>query len=545
MANSYDLYPTVDGATSIFNVTFGYINRSHVKAFVDNVEVTFTWLTGSSVQLDATPSAGATVKLQRITPRDARLVDFEDGSTLSGQDLDTNSLQSFYIAQEVLDENDENLAKNNAGAFDAGGAKVAGLAAPTDAQDATTKAYVDAAVAGVPAAQAAAEAARDAAQASQTAAAGSASAASAAQGAAETARDQAVAAAASLDLSPYATIAYTDGAINSFAAQLPGGLADRLRWLEVNLALNTVRDVIDAGWTTMELVDGFADEFNDEGGVDLATSAGEAYDAAGDFYTNAFLETLIPRTDGTAIGTMTGDGGVAAAFDGVTSQASGSCAGSGAGGGNVGKDWGAGVTKTVTGFRFYGPSDVGIEAVNPGLSLTVTLAGSADGSSWTTLWSGPITNTAAGGQVFSVTSGIDISAAYRYHRVNVATGNSFAARCAELEFFEPPSEQAMVLVSSAFTASTTPVAARAVLLVDPQEAITLNTDLIAEISRDDGTTWTAGTLTYEADYDPNVQIMATDEIDLTGQPSGTQVRIRVRTPTSKSVQVHAWTTQWR
>jgi hypothetical protein len=124
---------------------------------------------------------------------------------------------------------------------------------------------------------------------------------------------------------------------------------------------------------------------------------------------------------------------------------------------------------------------------------------------------------------------------------NLSSGNQWP----RIDFNYTAADQSMTLVSDSFVADTAPVSARAVLLVDPQEAITLNTDLICEISRDDGTTWTAGTLEYEADYDANVQILATGEIDLTGQPSGTDVRIRVRTPTSKSVRVHAWTVQWR
>lgn len=73
----------------------------------------------------------------------------------------------------------------------------------------------------------------------------------------------------------------------------------------------------------------------------------------------------------------------------------------------------------------------------------------------------------------------------------------------------------------------------------------LNTDLLVDLSRDDGTTWEPGTLNDAGDYGPDVSILAAEGIDLSGQPPGTDVRIRIRTADAVPVTIHGWTLQWR
>ena len=48
MANSYVEY-NADGNTNQFDITFDYIDRTHVKVYVDNVEdTTFTFSSGQT-----------------------------------------------------------------------------------------------------------------------------------------------------------------------------------------------------------------------------------------------------------------------------------------------------------------------------------------------------------------------------------------------------------------------------------------------------------------------------------------------------------------
>ena len=102
MPYSYATY-TGNGSTTQFAVPFGYIRREHVLATVATVSATFTWVNDSLIQMTTAPANGAAVRVYRLTPLTAPLVDFADGATLVAADLDTNAKQSIYTQQELDD----------------------------------------------------------------------------------------------------------------------------------------------------------------------------------------------------------------------------------------------------------------------------------------------------------------------------------------------------------------------------------------------------------------------------------------------------------
>ena len=105
---------TADGNTNQFDITFSYIDSTHVKVFVNNVEDTsFTFVTTTRIQTSSTPTNGQVVKIERQTPTNARLVDFQDGSVLTETDLDKSANQNFFIVQENVDDIADKLGKNN------------------------------------------------------------------------------------------------------------------------------------------------------------------------------------------------------------------------------------------------------------------------------------------------------------------------------------------------------------------------------------------------------------------------------------------------
>ena len=135
---------TADGNTNQFDITFSYIDSTHVKVFVDNVEDNnFTFVNTSRIQTSSTPTNGQVVKIERQTPTGARLVDFQDGSVLTETDLDKSADQNFFIVQENADDIANKLGKDNTGVFDATNIRIKNLATPTQASDAATKAYID------------------------------------------------------------------------------------------------------------------------------------------------------------------------------------------------------------------------------------------------------------------------------------------------------------------------------------------------------------------------------------------------------------------
>jgi hypothetical protein len=147
-------------------------------------------------------------------------------------------------------------------------------------------------------------------------------------------------------------------------------------------------------------------------------------------------EQIISQGTGTAIGNMTLNGGLAAAFDGNLNQISAACAANGDTPCNIGKDWGSGVTRTVVRFRVRTPSNFGDLRSNGG-SATITLRGSSDNfsASNVSLYSGASGAPGASAWI-DVTSGINVSTAYRYHRLDIAQAGAGGCSIAELEFYE-------------------------------------------------------------------------------------------------------------
>jgi hypothetical protein len=65
--------------------------------------VNYTWTSATQVQLSAAPVVGQTLSIRRETPTTSRLVDWNDGSALTADALDTADLQNFYAIQEHKD----------------------------------------------------------------------------------------------------------------------------------------------------------------------------------------------------------------------------------------------------------------------------------------------------------------------------------------------------------------------------------------------------------------------------------------------------------
>ena len=135
---------TSNGSTPTFSFSFPYIAKSHIKAFVNGVEDTnITFPTSSSVTLSSTPANGATVTIQRFTPTNSRLIDFQDGSVLTSADLDQSADQNFFVAQETTDNVSSNLSLTSSNVYDANNKRIINVANPINAQDAVTKHYLE------------------------------------------------------------------------------------------------------------------------------------------------------------------------------------------------------------------------------------------------------------------------------------------------------------------------------------------------------------------------------------------------------------------
>jgi hypothetical protein len=289
------------------------------------------------------------------------------------------------------------------------------------------------------------------------------------------------------------------------------------------------------------LEDGIADPFSDETDIDTSTSTNEVHDSTTNSYSGKVNSTVAQGT-GTAIGNTTEGGGLAAAFDGNTSQAYGASASRSSNSSFIGKDFGSGVTKTITSVQIFSSSSHNIQgSASTAVAATFTLQGSTDNFSSSTvdLGTGSLSLGAGDNGTLAATT----LSPFRYVRVKIdtATGNLGVG---EVIFTEQTINN-MTLVSNAFTADSAPSSSVIGLQVVENEAITMNTDVTLEISRNDGSNFTAAPVTLKTNLaQSGTKYYESAAIDISGQPSGTAMRYRVKGLNNKNVEVHGVAFKW-
>jgi len=146
MAFAIDTY-TGNGSTTNFSVTFPYIEQSHIVVTVDgvtkNLTTDYTFSNSSTITFNSAPASATVIKFTRSSNRATRLVDYQDGSTLTEATLDQDGNQSFFMAQEAIDVTEGSLNLNTSDEWDATSKKIVNVTDPTAAQGVATKNYVD------------------------------------------------------------------------------------------------------------------------------------------------------------------------------------------------------------------------------------------------------------------------------------------------------------------------------------------------------------------------------------------------------------------
>jgi hypothetical protein len=266
---------------------------------------------------------------------------------------------------------------------------------------------------------------------------------------------------------------------------------------------------------------------------------GATYDSTGDYYHNTESTTAISGAEGTTIaGTF--DVNTSAAFDGDESQASTPCARCSTNGSiataRIGKQWSA--AKRIGRFRVVGSTDNGLVYSGASENYTIKLRGSSDGSSWTDLYTSA-TITDAAGKVTDVATGIDTANAYLYHDVVITCGGITNFALCEVVFYEYLPTNDMTLMPLAITAGSAPSTVNFYMLHKAVDAVTLNTDLKARVSRDNGSNWSAFvTLAEVCQYDADYKLLK-GTADLSALASGTSVKWELVTYNLKAQRVRA------
>jgi hypothetical protein len=301
-----------------------------------------------------------------------------------------------------------------------------------------------------------------------------------------------------------------------------------------------------AQFTYGDAITWFADSFDATTYVDTANSTNEDTGTAGEVKNTVSGGSNI-FTGGSTIGDMTSNGGLAAAFDGVTSQASASSAAKiTASNGYVGKTLAS--PSAVASATIYASNNNGYQAsANP--DITVTLYGKTgsapangtDGTSIGTL--GPFTDTAneSAGRDITMT---DTTSVWDHVWAYIEKSGAAATfNCSELVALSPATgPNNLDLRSTAISvgpASVSTVTIWAIVNV-LSGSVTLNTNLELYASRDGGTTFTEGTAT-ELIATVDGYHLYKSEIDVSGQPAGNDVVLRLKTnTTSPEIALKGW-----
>ena len=100
------------------------------------------------------------------------------------------------------------------------------------------------------------------------------------------------------------------------------------------------------------------------------------------------------------------------------------------------------------------------------------------------------------------------------------------------------------IVSNAFTSSNVPTTSRIVVFEEDIDSSTLNTDIVASISRDGGSTFTTATLS-DSGYvtGSSGQRILTGQATISGQPSGQSMRWKLALA-NNAVKIHGVSLQW-
>ena len=105
----------------------------------------------------------------------------------------------------------------------------------------------------------------------------------------------------------------------------------------------------------------------------------------------------------------------------------------------------------------------------------------------------------------------------------------------------------MTLISTATTAQSVPTKGDLVMTyTDGIGTATINTDIKAYVSRDDGSNYTQGTLASQGTTGGHT-ILTFHDLDISGQPSGSTMRYKIETlnqGTGKATRIQAVSLGW-
>ena len=317
--------------------------------------------------------------------------------------------------------------------------------------------------------------------------------------------------------------------------------------IEADIALLGFKVASNGSLSKYNLVDQIVDAFTDAADIDAAASTGAANSGAGYYYGSAVLQTYA-SLKGTAnlTSAMLSASGVQS-FQATLALDSNTTnymfhTDSAAAGSWMQVDFGSGKAYSLRRMGLY------IQSAANGIWKAQW---SNDASAWTDWDSGGTFGgqPASGAWYYSGTPANVLGMTHRYWRAYktsaAATGNFHTEF--EFEAYDDNTLGNMTLVSNATTAQAVPTKGDIVMTyTNSVGTSTVNTDIKAYASRDNGATYTQMTLGSQGDTAGHT-ILTAHAVDISGQPSGTSMRYKIETlnqGASKSAHIQAVSLGW-
>ena len=106
-----------DGNQTVFNFTWDFLLRSHVKVYIgrdiiadtgtlQTDGVHYSWSGAKQITFSTAPTNSQVVHIERQTPNTSQIAPWSDGSNLTAEALNNADLQNLYVVQEQQDRND-------------------------------------------------------------------------------------------------------------------------------------------------------------------------------------------------------------------------------------------------------------------------------------------------------------------------------------------------------------------------------------------------------------------------------------------------------
>jgi len=230
-------------------------------------------------------------------------------------------------------------------------------------------------------------------------------------------------------------------------------------------------------------------------------------------------------------------GGASSIVNGNTSESAGAYVGASVAlsGKYIQFDFGAGASKVIQEVKIY------LSAGTYSLNGSWQWQGSLDGTNWINIGGG-YADTASTPQMISTMAAC--TDGYRYFRL-LGVGGTTGANTPYWSEFEfkivdaaPPPDMTLISPASISVAIQPLFMDAFFLWKDETGGSVVGTDVLVDLSRDGGTTWTAATLSVVAAYDGTYSCLQA-RADVSGRPAGTSMKMRIKTLHGKAQRIAA------